>query len=135
MMGIRILGFSLIFPIRVQSASPLYIWHLVLPWTVRALMPASWSRSASSTMILLSSSHPSLVFTVTGLLTALTILSVIITILSGYFIIPEPAPLPAILLTGQPKLMSITSQPWPPTSSLAESAICAARTIASGSLP
>ena len=128
-------GFSFIFPINVQSASPLYIWHLVRPCTVNALMPVSCSLSASSTIIFESSSHPSRVFTVTGLRTASTMLFVIITILSGSRIIPEPAPLPAILLTGHPKFMSMTSHPCPPAIWSALSAILAASTIASGLFP
>ena len=86
-------------------------------------------------MIFESSSQPRRVFTVTGFFTASTIIFVIITILSGSLIIPEPAPRPAILLTGQPKLMSIRSQPWPPAISAADSAILAASTIESGLFP
>ena len=135
MMGMCILGFSFIFPMSVQSASPLYIWHLVLPWTVSAWIPTSCSLSASSTIIFESSSHPSRVLTVTGSFTASTTILVISTILSGSLIIPEPAPLRAILLTGHPKFMSITSAPCPPAISDAFSAMTAASTMASGMFP
>ena len=102
---------------------------------VRAAMPTSCRRSASSTMILELSSQPRRVLTVTGLPTASTTALVMATILSGSRIMPEPAPRPAILLTGQPKLMSMMSAPWPPASSAALSAIFAASTMASGKLP
>ena len=119
----------------VQSASPLYIWQRVRPWMVSAAMPASCRRSASSTIILELSSHPRRVLTVTGLPTASTTAFVMATILSGSFIIPLPAPRPAIFDTGQPKLMSTMSAPCPPAISAARSAIRAASTIASGMLP
>ena len=87
-------------------------------------------------MILLLSSQPRRVFTVTGLSgTASTMAFVMATILSGSRIIPLPAPRPAIFETGQPKLMSTISAPWPPASSRAFAAIFAASTIASGKLP
>ena len=75
-----------------------------------------------------SSSHPSRVLTVTGNRTACTMRRVISTILGTSRIIPEPAPRPAIFLTGHPKLISITS-------GAAASAIRAASTIGSISLP
>ena len=128
-------GFSFIFPIKLQSASPLYIWQRVLPCTVRAAIPTSCSLSASSTMIFEFSSQPRRVLTVTGNFTASTTDLVISTILSGKRIIPLPAPLPAILFTGQPKFISIISGPAPPAILEASSAIFAASTIASGICP
>ena len=102
---------------------------------VECVEPTSCSLSANSTIILESSSHPSRVFTVTGSFTASTTCLVISTILSGSLIIPEPAPLRAILLTGHPKLMSTRSAPCPPAISAAFSAITPASTIASGMFP
>ena len=71
-----------------------------------------------------SSSHPSRVLTVTGRRTASTMRRVISTIFGTSRIMPLPAPRPAILRTGQPKLMSIRSGP-------AASATRAASTIGS----
>ena len=71
----------------------------------------------------------------TGSFTASTTMRVIWTILSGSFIIPDPAPRLAILLTGQPKFMSTKSAPCPPAMRAASSAILAASTMASGMLP
>ena len=103
MMGMRIRGLSLTSPMRVQSASPLYIWQRVRPWMVRAWTPTSCSLSARSTMILELSSQPRRVFTVTGVLTASTTAFVMATSLSGSRIMPLPAPRPAIFDTGQPQ--------------------------------
>ena len=58
-----------------------------------------------------SSSQPRRVLTVTGRRTASTIRRVISTIFGTSRIMPLPAPRPAILRTGQPKLMSIRSGP------------------------
>ena len=109
MTGIFISGLFFTRPISVQSASPVYIWARVRPWMVSAAMPASCKRRAISSMFLCSSSQPRRVFTVTGTFTASTIRRVISTISGTSRIIPLPAPRPAILRTGQPKLMSMTS--------------------------
>ena len=58
-------------PIKVQSASPVYIWLRVRPCMVKAAMPQSCNRSAKSTIIFESWSQPNLVFTVTGIFTGI----------------------------------------------------------------
>ena len=72
------------------------------PWMLKAWMPTSWSRSATSMMFLVASFHPSRVFTVTGSFTAFTTLSVRRTILSTSCNRQAPAPLFTTLCTGQP---------------------------------
>ena len=127
-MGIRILGFFLTSPIRVQSASPVYICARVRPWMVRASIPQSCNCSASSTIILCSASHPRRVFTVTGIFTASTTARVISSILGTFCSMPEPAPFPATRFTGQPKFRSNIS-------GLACSTMRAASTMVSVSFP
>ena len=100
--GICILGLFFIAAIWVQSASPLYIWARVLPWIEIAFIPTSWSLSATSTIFMDFSSHPSLVFTVTGRLVLFTISFVRLTINGMSFKIPAPAPLHTTFLTGHP---------------------------------
>ena len=128
MIGMRIAGLFFTRPISVQSASPRYIWARVRPWIVRAAMPTSCRRRAISSMFFDSSSHPRRVLTVTGSFTASTMRRVISTISGTSRIMPDPAPRPAIFLTGQPKLMSIRSGP-------AASARSAASTIGSTRWP
>ena len=101
-MGIRMRGLAFTFPIRVQSASPLYSWARVRPWMLRAWMPMSCRRSATSSMLRLASSQPRRVFTVTGSFTAFTTASVRRTILSTSSSRQAPAPLLTTFFTGQP---------------------------------
>ena len=126
--GIVMRGLRFTSPISVQSASPVYIWLRVRPWIVSARMPQSCSCSASVVMILFSQSHPRRVLTVTGNFTASTTERVICSSLGTSRSIPAPAPFDATFFTGHPKLMSMTSGP-------AASAIFAASTIGSTSLP
>lgn len=128
MMGMWMAGLFFTRPMSVQSASPRYIWARVRPWMVSAAMPTSCSRRAISSMFFDSSSHPSRVLTVTGFRTARTIWRVISTISGTSRIMPDPAPRPAIFLTGQPKLMSMMS-------GSAASAMRAASTIGSMRCP
>ncbi len=95
--------------IRLQSASPLYNCARVLPWMVSALMPMSCNLSATSSIFLLLSSQPNLVFTVTGRLVERTTASVRRTIRSTSLRTAAPAPLQTTFFTGQPKLMSTRS--------------------------
>ena len=128
MIGIWMRGLFFTSPIRLQSASPVYIWLRVLPWMVSAWIPQSCSCSARSVMMRFSQSHPNRVFTVTGTFTAFTT-SLVISSINGIFrSIPAPAPFPATFFTGQPKLISITS-------GFACSTIFAASTISSVVLP
>ena len=126
--GICIRIFSLTLPIKVQSASPVYIWLRVRPWIVNAAIPQSCNRSAKSTIILDSQSQPNRVFTVTGTFIASTTAFVILIIRGISLNIPAPAPLPATFFTGQPKFISKIS-------GFASAQICAASTIVSTSLP
>ncbi len=127
-MGICILGLFFTSPISVQSASPVYICARVRPCIVNAAMPQSCNCSANSTITLLFASHPKRVFTVTGIFTASTTARVISSILGIFCSIPAPAPFPATLFTGQPKLISRMS-------GCACSTILAASTIVSVSFP
>ncbi len=104
--GILIRGLSFTLPIRVQSASPLYIWALVLPWILSALIPISCSLSLTSKIFKLFSSQPKRVLIVTGNEVAFTTAAVNLTIKSTSFKIPAPAPLQTTFLTGQPKFIS-----------------------------
>ncbi|OQA46590.1 MAG: hypothetical protein BWY47_01629 [Bacteroidetes bacterium ADurb.Bin302] len=79
-------------------------------------------------MILLLSSQPKRVFTVTGVFTEATTARVISSIRGMSLSKPAPAPLPATFFTGHPKLISIIS-------GFASSARFAASAIASGSFP
>ena len=74
-----------------------------------ALHPTSCNLSATSTILMVSSSHPKRVFTVTGSEVCFTIASVNETIKSISFKIPAPAPFETTFFTGQPKLISIIS--------------------------
>ena len=121
-------GFFFTSPIRVQSASPVYIWARVRPWIVNASIPQSCSCSAKSTIILWSASQPRRVLTVTGTLTESTMARVISSIFGTFCNIPAPAPFPATRFTGHPKLMSIMS-------GLASSMMRAASTMVSVSFP
>ena len=89
-------------PIKVQSASPLYIWCRVRPCMLNAEIPMSCKRSATSTIFLVLSSHPKRVFTVTGNPTASTISFVMATILGMSCSRADPAPLHATFFTGHP---------------------------------
>ncbi len=104
--GILILGLFFTLPINVQSASPLYICVLVRPCMAKALIPTSCNRSATSSIFLVLSSQPNLVFTVTGNVVDFTTAEVKRTIKSISFNTPAPAPFRATFFTGQPKLMS-----------------------------
>ncbi len=122
-------GFAFTSPIKVQSASPVYICERVLPCIVSACMPQSCSCSASVVITSCSLFHPSRVFTVTGVFTAFTT-SRVMSSSSGIFCsMPAPAPLPATFFTGQPKFRSITS------GCACSSTICAASTICGTSRP
>ena len=101
-----------------QLASPLYICARVLPCIEMALHPTSCKRSATSTILIESSSQPKRVFTVTGNLVCFTIASVRETIRSMSFKMPAPAPLLTTFLTGHPKLISIISGPLASTISM-----------------
>ena len=107
--GILMRGLRLTSAMGPQSASPVYICALVRPCMVSALMPQSCSCSASSGMMMCDASHPSLVFTVTGRLTAFTTSRVISSIRGMFCSMPAPAPLPATFFTGHPKLRSMRS--------------------------
>ena len=128
MIGICIRGLFFTSPISVQSASPVYICARVRPCMVNAAIPQSCNCSASSTIILLLASHPRRVFTVTGIFTASTTARVISSIWGIFCNIPAPAPFPATLFTGHPKLISKIS-------GCACSTIFAASTMVSVSLP
>ena len=105
-MGIFILGLFFTFPIKVQSASPLYIWQRVRPCMANAFMPISCKRSATSSIFCVLSSQPSRVLTVTGNEVDLTTASVKRTIRLISFNTPAPAPLQATFFTGHPKFIS-----------------------------
>ena len=109
MIGIWILGLSFTSLMSDQSAFPVYIWALVRPWMVRASIPQSCNCSARVVITKFSLSQPKRVFTVTGVLTALTTSLVMSNNRGILRNIPEPAPLLATFLTGQPKFKSITS--------------------------
>ena len=78
---------------------------------VIALAPAFSAILVISTALILSSSQPALIFTVTGILTAELILDKISPINSGYFKRPEPLPSLVTLSTGHPQFKSIVSNP------------------------
>ena len=126
--GILSRGLDFTAAIISQSAVPLYNCERVRPCTVIACMPQSCSCSARSTIIFDSWSHPSRVFTVTGMSMASTTARVISSILGMSRSIPAPAPFPATFFTGQPKFMSMIS-------GLAWRAIWAASTIGPTSRP
>ena len=105
-MGILMRGLFFTFPIKSQSADPLYICARVRPWIASALIPTSCNRSATSSIFRFSSSQPKRVFTVTGRLVDFTTASVKRTIKSISFNTPAPAPRSATFFTGQPKLIS-----------------------------
>ena len=107
--GMCILGLFFTSAMGRQSASPLYICARVRPWMEIAAQPTSWSRSATSMILMESWSQPRRVLTVTGKLVCLTMAWVNSTILGMSFNIPAPAPLQTTFFTGQPKLMSIIS--------------------------
>ena len=67
-----------------------------------AFIPTSCNLSATSTILIVFSSHPSLVLTVTGSFVLLTISYVRLTISGISFNMPAPAPLHTTFLTGQP---------------------------------
>ena len=111
-----------------QSAFPLYIWTLVLPWTATAEAPPARAARAHSTAFTWSSSKPLRILTVTGRevfsLTAATILS----IRAGSFMRADPSWLFTILGTGHPMLMSRRSK-------VSFSIMAAALAMNSGSWP
>ena len=93
-----------------QSALPSYPCALVLGWTVIALAPASSIILATSLALMLFSSQPLLILTVTGQGTASTTASTISFIFSGFFKSAAPACyLTATFGTGQPILISMIS--------------------------
>ena len=94
---------------RLQSASPLYNWQRVRPCIAIACTPISCIRSATSSIFLVLSSHPNLVFTVTGNRVPFITDLVRRTIKSISFKTPAPAPLFTTFFTGQPKLISTRS--------------------------
>ncbi len=109
MMGMCMRGSLFTCRMRDQSACPVYICARVRPWMVNARIPQSCRRGARSVMMRLLSLHPSRVFAVTGVCTALTTASVISSMRGIFCNIPAPAPFPATFFTGHPKLRSITS--------------------------
>ena len=108
-MGIRSLGFAFTRAIVSQLARPVYSWLRVRPWIVSAAIPTSCNCSASVSIIIVSSSHPKRVFTVTGMSDTFTIAETIASSFGTSRSIPAPAPRPAIFFTGQPKFKSSTS--------------------------
>ena len=93
-----------------QSASPEYIWTLVLPWTATAAAPPAWAARAHSTALTWASSIPFRILTVTGRSVWETQVRTISSILPGSFIRADPSPLPKTLGTGHPMLISRMSK-------------------------
>ena len=102
-------GLFFTLAIRLQSASPLYNWHLVRPCMANACTPTSCNRSATSSIFLVLSSQPNLVFTVTGSVVPLITALVSRIIRSMSLNTPAPAPLLTTFFTGHPKLISTRS--------------------------
>ena len=124
----QILTASLTAFIIFRSAKPLYACFFVLAWTVIALMPQSSAILAISTALMLSSSQPERIFTLTGREVAFTTAFIIAPESSGIFISAEPSPFFIILVAGHPILISMAYTPR-------FSRNVAASAIISGSLP
>lgn len=93
-----------------QFAFPLYPCFCVLPWTAIAAAPAFSASFATCTALMCFSSIPILIFTVTGLLTALASLFTNVAICSGCLSISLPAPVLMTFHAGHPQFTSIMSK-------------------------
>ena len=90
---------------------PLNPCSRVRPCTKIAATPESSSARAKSGAVMFSSSQPSRIFAVTGILTAFTMPFTSAAVFSCSVIIAEPPPTRQTLRTGQPMLMSTLATP------------------------